>query len=159
LITTEKLDEQILLEFADKLKISVIKYVDDNIYAPRNNIQLTEGEKEALKIEIRTYMTNIITQKRRGENTEQHYYFIKRLLQFMSGFSFYNRHAEVDDNGYKFFYMYGANTGRFPSTHTCFYQLDFYGFPDNKITPNEREDYLYEKLVEAISNSKGMDIA
>ena len=158
LITNEQLDEQILLEFAEKLKISVIKYVDDDMYVINNHIELTEAEKEAKKIELRVYLTNIITKKREGETIEKHYEFIKRLLQFMSGFSHYDRQADVEENGYKFFYMYGADTGRFPSAHTCFYQLDFFGFPKNKISAEERETYLYEKLYEGILSAGGMDL-
>ena len=158
LITNEQLNEEILLEFAEKLKISVIKYVDDDITIINDHIVLTEAEKEAKKIELRVYLTNIITKKRDGETIEKHYEFIKRLLQFMTGFSHYDRRADVEENGYKFFYMYGADTGRFPSAHTCFYQLDFFGFPENKITAEEKETYLYEKLYEGILNSGGMDL-
>jgi hypothetical protein len=158
LITNEQLNEQILLEFAEKLKISVIKYVDEDINVINDHIELTEIEKEAKKEELRIYLTNIITIKREGETIEKHYDFIKRLLQFMSGFSHYNRSAAVEENGYKFFYMYGADTGRFPSAHTCFYQLDFFGFPENKISAEERETYLYEKLYEAVFSAGGMDL-
>jgi hypothetical protein len=158
LITNEQLNEKILLEFAENLKISVIKYVDEDIDVINDHIELTEREKEAKKEELRIYLTNIITIKREGETIEKHYEFIKRLLQFMSGFSHYNRSALVEDNGYKFFYMYGADTGRFPSAHTCFYQLDFFGFPENKISAEERETYLYEKLYEAIYSAGGMDL-
>lgn len=158
LITNEQLNEQILLEFAENLKISVIKYVDEDMYVINDHIELTEREKEAKKIELRIYLTNIITIKREGDTIEKHYEFIKRLLQFMSGFSHYNRSALVEENGYKFFYMYGADTGRFPSAHTCFYQLDFFGFPENKISAEERETYLYEKLYEAVFSAGGMDL-
>ena len=158
LITNEQLNEQILLEFAENLKISVIKYVDDDISIINDHIVLTEAEKETKKIELRVYLTNIITKKREGQTIEKHYEFIKRLLQFMSGFSHYDRRADVEENGYKFFYMYGADTGRFPSAHTCFYQLDFFGFPENKITAEEKETYLYEKLYEGILSAGGMDL-
>ena len=158
LITNEQLNEQILLEFAEKLKISVIKYVDDNISIRNIHPTMDETEKEEKIAEIREYMTNIITKKREGQTIEKHYEFIKRLLQFMSGFSHYDRRADREENGYKFFYMYGADTGRFPSAHTCFYQLDFFGFPENKITAEEKETYLYEKLYEGIFSAGGMDL-
>jgi hypothetical protein len=159
LITHEQLNEKMLIEFAKNMKISVIEFVDDRIDAPRNNIiDLTEEEKETKKAELRIYLTNIITIKREGETIEKHYEFIKRLLQFMSGFSHYNRSAAVEENGYKFFYMYGADTGRFPSAHTCFYQLDFFGFPDNITTAEKRETYLYDKLYEAVFSAGGMEL-
>jgi hypothetical protein len=158
LITNEQLNQQILLEFAEKLKISVIKYVDDDISIRNIHPTMDETEKEEKIAEIREYMTNIITKKREGQTIEKHYEFIKRLLQFMSGFSHYNRLADREVNGYKFFYMYGADTRRFPSAHTCFYQLDFFGIPENKITDKEKETYLYEKLYEGIFSAGGMDL-
>jgi len=158
LITNEQLNQEILLEFAEKLKISVIKYVDDDPSIRNIHPTMDETEKEEKIAEIRKYMTNIITKKREGQTIEKHYEFIKRLLQFMSGFSHYDRRADVEENGYKFFYMYGADTGRYPSAHTCFYQLDFFGFPENKISAEERETYLYEKLHDAIFSAGGMDL-
>jgi hypothetical protein len=159
LITHEQLNEKMLIEFAKNMKISVIKFVGDHIDAPRNNIiDLTEEEKEEKIAELRIYLTNIITKKREEEvPIEKHYEFIKRLLQFWSGFSYYNRRADVEENGYKFFYMYGANASRFPTAHTCFYQLDFFGFPDN-ITAEERETYLYDILYEAVFSAGGMEL-
>jgi hypothetical protein len=55
--------------------------------------------------------------------------------------------------------MYGADTRRYPSSHTCSYQFDFFGFPADKITAEDRETYLYEKIKFAIFGAPGMDLA
>ena len=160
LITNEQLDPVILIEFAEKLKISVIKFVGrGDIYNPNTGATKTEEEKQAIIEELRIYLTNIITKKREGTTDEQHYSFIKKLLQFWSGFSHYNKLAEVEENGYKFFYLYGGDVRMFPMAHTCSYQLDFFGFPDDKTTAEEKEIYLYEKLKFAVFSARGMDIA
>jgi hypothetical protein len=158
LITNEQLDQDILTDFATKMKISVIKYVDDRHDVQRWITTLTEQEKEAIKAELRTYLTNIIINKRVNDTDEEHYEFIKRLLQFWTGFDYYDKYAEKE-GGYKFFYMYGADTRRYPNSHTCSYQFDFYGFPEDKITAEDRETYLYEKIKFAIFGAPGMDLA
>ena len=160
LITNEQLDPVILIEFAEKLKISVIKFVGrSDIYNPNTGATKTEAEKQAIIDELKIYLTNIITIKREGTTDEQHYSFIKKLLQFWSGFSHYNKLAEVEENGYKFFYLYGGDVRMFPMAHTCSYQLDFFGFPEDKTTAEEKETYLYEKLKFAVFSARGMDIA
>jgi len=158
LITNEQLDQDILSNFARDLKISVIKFVDNRHDVVRWITTLTEPEKEVIKAEMRIYLTNIITNKRVNETDEEHYEFIKRLLQFWTGFNYYDKHAEKE-GGYKFFYMYGADTRRYPSSHTCSYQFDFFGFPVDKITAEDRETYLYEKIKFAIFGAPGMDLA
>ena len=159
LITNEQLNEAILLEFAEKLKISVIKFVDNNVFRPTIVPDLTEEEKQIISDDMKTCMTNIITTKRIGKTQEEHYKFIRRLLQFWTGFNYYDKRADNEENGYKVFYFYGlSDVRRLCSTHTCFYQLDFFGFPD-KTTIEEKEDYLYEKLIESINNSPGMEMA
>ena len=158
LITNEQLDLGILIEFAEKLKISVIKYVGrQDIYNPNTGNTKTEEEKQAMIEELRIYLTNIITKKREKTTYEEHYYFIKKLLQFWSGFSHYNKLAEVEENGYKFFYLYGGDVRMFPMAHTCSYQLDFFGFPEDKTTPEDKETYLYEKLKYSAFSARGMD--
>jgi len=166
LITNDQLNEAILLEFAEKLKISVIKFVDDNVYRTTTVPNKTEEEKQIIITEMKTCMTNIITTKRIGKTHEEHYKFIRRLLQFWTGFNYYDKRADDEENGYKVFYFYGSDVRRLCSTHTCFYQLDFFGFPDDKTTIEEREDhldikenYLYEKLIESINNAPGMEMA
>ena len=158
LITNEQLDQYILSDFARKMKISVIKYVDNRYYVQSRIVSLTEPEKEAINAELRTYLTNIITNKRVNETDEEHYEFIRRLLQFWTGFNYYDKHAEKE-GGYKFFYMYGADTRRYPISHTCSYQFDFFGFPEDKITDEDKETFLYEKIKFAIFGSGGMDLA
>jgi hypothetical protein len=159
LITNEQLDEAILLEFAKKLKISVIKFVDNNPYSNVFIANKTEEEKQEMIAEMKVCMTNIITIKRTGETEEEHYKFIRRLLQFWTGFNYYDKRADNEENGYKLFYFYGSDVHRFPSTHTCFYQLDFFGFPHDKTTIVEKEEYLYEKLIVSINNAPGMEMA
>jgi hypothetical protein len=158
LITNEELDQDILTDFARDMKISVIKYVDDRHDVQRWITSLTEREKEAMKAELRLYLTNIIINKRVDETDEEHYEFIRRLLQFWTGFNYYDKHAEKE-GGYKFFYMYGADTRRYPNSHTCSYQFDFYGFPEDKITAEDKETFLYEKIKYAVFGSAGMDLA
>jgi len=158
LITNEELDQDILTDFARDMKISVIKYVDDRHDVQRWITTLTEREKEAMKAELRLYLTNIIINKRVDETDEEHYEFIRRLLQFWTGFNYYDKHAEKE-GGYKFFYMYGADTRRYPNSHTCSYQFDFYGFPEDKITAEDKETFLYEKIKYAVFGSAGMDLA
>ena len=160
LITNEQLDQEILLEFVEKLKISVIKYTaDDDIYGQQRLITtLTEPEKHVIINELRIYLTNIIINKRDNETDDAHYEFVKKLLQFWTGFSYYDKNADIGEGGYKFFYMYGGDTRRFPIAHTCSYQFEFYGFPAD-IKAEDKETYLYEKIKYAVFGSAGMDIA
>jgi len=157
LITNEQLDQAILLEFVEKLKISVIKYTADNdIYGLQRWIPtLTEQEKQVIINELKTYLTNIIISKRNEETDEEHYEFVKNLLQFWTGFSYYDKHAD-NEGGYKFFYMYGGDTRRSPEAHTCSYQFEFYGFPAD-IETEDKETYLYEKIKYAVFGAVGMD--
>jgi hypothetical protein len=159
LITNDQLNETILLEFAEKLKISVIKFVDDNIFRATTVPTKTEEEKQAIIADMKTCMANIITINRIGKTQEEHYKFIRRLLQFWTGFNYYDKRADNEENGYKVFYFYGSDVRRYSSTHTCFYQLDFFGFPDDMTTIEEKEDFLYEKLIESINNAPGMEMA
>jgi len=89
---------------------------------------------------------------------EAHYEFVRKLLLFWTGFSYYDKHADIGEGGYKFFYMYGGDTRRFPIAHTCSYQFEFYGFPVD-IQPEDKETYLYEKIKYAVFGSAGMDLA
>jgi hypothetical protein len=142
------------------MKISVIKYTADNdIFGLQRWVTtLTEPEKEVIINELRIYLTNIITNKRDKETDEAHYEFVRKLLLFWTGFSYYDKHADIGEGGYKFFYMYGGDTRRFPIAHTCSYQFEFYGFPVD-IQPEDKETYLYEKIKYAVFGSAGMDLA
>ena len=159
LITNEQLDQAILLEFVEKLKISVIKYTADNdIYGLQRWIPtLTELEKQVIINELKIYLTNIIINKRDKETDDAHYEFVKKLLQFWTGFSYYDKNADTE-GGYKFFYMYGGDTRRFPIAHTCSYQFEFYGFPAD-IETEDKETYLYEKIKYAVFGAVGMEFA
>ena len=160
LITNEQLDLAILSEFADKIKISVIKYTADNdIYGEQRWVAtLTEPEKQVIINELIIYLRNIITNKRDNETEEAHYEFIRKLLQFWTGFSYYDKLADIKEGGYKFFYMYGGDTRRFPIAHTCSYQFEFYGFPAD-MKAEDKETYLYEKIKYAVFGAVGMEFA
>ena len=160
LITNEQLDLAILSEFADKIKISVIKYTADNdIYGVQRWVAtLTEPEKQVIINELIIYLRNIITNKRDNETEEAHYEFIRKLLQFWTGFSYYDKLADIKEGGYKFFYMYGGDTRRFPIAHTCSYQFEFYGFPAD-MKAEDKETYLYEKIKYAVFGAVGMEFA
>jgi len=151
LITNKLLDRKSLKELAKNMKVKIILI----------GTQLDEKIKEEKVDELRTYMTNIITNKRKGETDADHYDFIKRLLQFWTGFNYYNKKAEETEGGYKITYIYhGENikTDNWPEAHTCFYQIDVYGY-GNKTTPQEKEDYLYKNLNNSIKEAPGMQMA
>jgi hypothetical protein len=150
LITNKTLDKQSLIELARNLKIKIITI----------GIRLDDQIKEEKVAELKTYMTNIITKKREGETNAEHYDFIKKLLQFWTGFNYYNKKADETDGGYKISYIYhGENikADYWPVAHTCFYQLDIYGYGD-KTTPQEKEDFLYMNLNNSIKGAQGMNI-
>ena len=151
LITNKLLDRQSLIELAENMKVKIILI----------GTQLDEKIQKDKVDELRTYMTNIITQKREGETEAEHYDFIKRLLQYWTGFNYYNKRAEETEGGYKITYLYhGENikTNNWPEAHTCFYQIDVYGY-GNKTTPQEKEDFLYMNLNRSIKEAPGMQIA
>ena len=151
LITNKLLDRQSLIDLAENMKVKIILI----------GTQLDKKIQENKVDELRTYMTNIITQKREEETEADHYDFIKRLLQYWTGFNYYNKKAEETDGGYKINYLYyGENikTTNWPEAHTCFYQLDVYGYGD-KTTPQEKEDYLYMNLNKSINEAPGMQVA
>ena len=147
LITSEPLTYAILQELVNKIVVKIevsTKPQDDPTYDP-NDI-MTQQERRDREIEMKGYISNIIMLPREGVNDKKHFEFIKKLLQFWTTFNYYNRGGE-----YRLFYKYGwrINIERFPEAHTCFNQLDIYGFPDN-ITPEEKEEFLYKKLTIAI---------
>ena len=151
LISNKLLDRQSLIELAENMKVKIILI----------GTQLDKKIQKDKIDELRTYMTNIITKKREGQTDAEHYDFIKRLLQYWTGFNYYNKKAEETEGGYKITYIYhGENikTDNWPEAHTCFYQLDIYGYGD-KTTPQEKEDYLYMILNKSINEAPGMQIA
>ena len=156
LITNEPLTYTILHELANKivLKIEVSTYSEsDPAYDP--NYILTEKEKSDKENEMKGYISNIITRKRDKESVKDHFEFIKKLLQFWTALNNYNKNGQ-----YRIFYKYGAgiNVYNLPEAHTCFNELDIYGFPpdtaDKKYTPEMKEDFIYKKLLLAVGEQE-----
>jgi hypothetical protein len=134
LITNEQLDEPLLQEFASKIKI------DDSD-------KMRSNEQRDREVELKGYISNIITKKRDDETEKDHYDFVRKLLQFWSGYNYYNKNAT-----YIISYKYGVGIDitKLPEAHTCFYTIDVYGFPSELRTPEEREKYIYEKFKWAV---------
>jgi|UniRef100_A0A6C0LWB6 hypothetical protein len=156
LITNEPLTYAILNKLANKfvLKIEVSTVPEsDPSYDP--NAKLTEEEKNEKVNEMKGYISNIITRRRQGDTEKVHFEFIKKLLRFWTAI---NRYYEGID--YKIFYKYGwrINVENLPEAHTCFNQLDIYGFPpdtaDKIYTPQMREDFVYKKLLLAVAEQQ-----
>ena len=140
LITNEQLDEPLLQEFASKIKIKIDDPDDDSDKMPSN-------EQRDREVELKGYISNIITKKRDDETEKDHYDFVRKLLQFWSGYNYYNKNAT-----YIISYKYGVGIDitKLPEAHTCFYTIDVYGFPSELRTPEEREKYIYEKFKWAV---------
>jgi hypothetical protein len=68
----------------------------------------------------------------------------------------YNKNAKYD---YVISYNYGKDKqGYLPISHTCFNELEIYGYPADRINkPQDIEDYIYNKLKKAAENTPGMD--
>ena len=156
LITNEQLSEAILRELANKIvvKIEVSTAPEtDPEYDPGN--MMTQQEKDARENEMKGYITNIITQPRQGVTVKAHYEFIKDLLRFWTGLTYY-----VKKFDYRIFYKYGwkINVKNLPEAHTCFNQLEIFGFPadtaDKIYTPGMKEKYIYDKLILAVGEQE-----
>ena len=156
LLTIEPLTYAILNELANrfvlKIEVSTVPESDPS-YDP--NAKLTEEEKNEKVNEMKGYISNIITRRRQGDTEKVHFEFIKNLLRFWTAI---NRYYEGID--YKIFYKYGwrINVENLPEAHTCFNQLDIYGFPpdtaDKIYTPQMREDFIYKKLLLAVAEQQ-----
>ena len=151
LITTEPMTQAILEELANKVVVKIevsTKSVEDEGYDPADI--MTDEEKAAREVEMKGYISNIITQPRNGVNEEAHFLFVKKLLRFWTAFNYYNKAG-----AYRIFYKYGwlIDIRRLPEAHTCFNQLDIYGFPDNA-TAQEKEEYLYKMLETAVEEQQ-----
>jgi hypothetical protein len=151
LITTEPMTYEILEELVNKIVVKIevsTKSVEDEGYDPTDI--MTVQERERREMEMKGYISNIIMRPRNGVNDETHFLFIKKLLRFWTAFNYYNKAGN-----YKIFYKYGwlINVERVPEAHTCFNQLDIYGFPDN-ITPQEKEEFLYNKIATAVEEQQ-----
>ena len=116
---------------------------------------MTPQEKEVRENEMKRYITNIITQPRQGVSVKAHYEFIKDLLRFWTGLTYY-----VKKFDYRIFYKYGwkINVKNLPEAHTCFNQLEIFGFPadtaDKIYTPEMKEKYIYDKLILALGEQE-----
>ena len=156
LITNEPLTYAILNELANrfvlKIEVSTVPESDPS-YDP--NAKLTEEEKNEKVNEMKGYISNIITRRRQGDTEKVHFEFIKKLLRFWTGI---NRYYKGID--YKIFYKYGwrINVENLPEAHTCFNQLDIYGFPpdtaDKIYTPQMREEFVYKKILLAVAEQQ-----
>jgi hypothetical protein len=95
------------------------------------------------------------------DTDEAHHLFIRRLLRFWTALPTYNKNAKYD---YVISYNYGKDkqgkaydTTYLPISHTCFNQLEIFGYPKEINKPQDIEDYIYNKLKKAAENTPGMD--
>jgi hypothetical protein len=141
LITNEQLTIAILQELVNKIKVEIPEYDDDY-----NHIIIDPTEKVNREDEMKLHISNMIMIRRDGVSVKDHLDFVKKLLQYWTGFNYFNRKAE-----YNIIYKYGQgiNVMNLPSSHTCMNAIDVYGFPDN-YTPEERDDFLYGKFKWAV---------
>jgi hypothetical protein len=87
-----------------------------------------------------------------------HYTFITRLLQFWSALKHYNKTIKYrlsywfgkDSNGKEF------NNKLLMHASTCHNILDFYGFPDNVVSYDDKKRFLFNKLHKTIFLPFGM---
>jgi hypothetical protein len=157
LITNETLTIEILQELVSKIDVYIeVKYTSESFVGIYTGAIMTDAEKKEREDEIKGYMSNIITQKREGETDEEHIKFVKNLLRFWTGLTYYDNKTRP----YKICYKYGEgiNVKKLPGSHTCVYTLDIYGFPpdtaDKIYTPEEREDFIYKKFKLAVGEQE-----
>ena len=151
LITNEQLTDAILEELASNIKVKIeVSYLSetDPNYDPNN--KMSEEEQIEKENEIKKYLTSIITQRRDGVSVDKHLEFIRNLLRFWTGLTYYDR-TKI----YKIFYKYGVgiNNKKLPESHTCHYIIDFFGFPD-EYNDAEREKYIYDKFIIAVGEQE-----
>ena len=151
LITNEQLTDAILEELASKIKVKIeVHYLSelDPNYNPDD--KMSDEEQIEKENEIKKYLTSIITQKREGVSDYDHLEFIRNLLRFWTGLTYYDR-TKI----YKIFYKYGVgvNVKKLPEAHTCHYSIDFFGFPD-EYNDAEREKYIYDKFIIAVAEQE-----
>ena len=151
LITNEQLTDAILEELTSNIKVKIeVHYLpeSDPNYNPNN--KMSEEEQTDKENEIKKYLTNIITQRRDGVSVDNHLEFIRNLLRFWTGLTYYDR-TKI----YKIFYKYGVgvNVKKLPEAHTCHYSIDFFGFPD-EYNDVEREKYIYDKFIIAVGEQE-----
>jgi hypothetical protein len=169
LITNEQLNKEILQEFANKIKVKIeVKYISDS------GTKMTDEEQKEREDELKGYISNIIINKRDEDTDKDHYEFIRKLLQFWTGYNYY-----IKEKDYNIFYKYGVgiNINYLPKAQTCFYSLNIFGFPskletaeeiakfrydnlkfpENLETPEEKEMFIYDKLKWAVQ-AQGMEL-
>jgi hypothetical protein len=148
MITIIKLDEKVLKEFASKIIVEI-----------RGKNSLPETEKKEKENEMKQILYEIITEKWKDKTDEEHHIFIQKLLRFWTALTQYNKTINYtisyqigkDINGNDF------NKNRFPDAHTCFNLIDIYGFPDEIVSYDNKKEFLYDRLYEAVFNTPGMD--
>ena len=148
MITIIKLDEKILKEFASKIIVEI-----------RGKNSLPETEKKEKEGEMKQILYEIITEKWKDKTDEEHHIFIQKLLRFWTALTQYNKTIN-----YTISYQIGKdingnpiNKNRFPDAHTCFNLIDIYGFPDEIVSYDNKKEFLYDRLYEAVFNTPGMD--
>ena len=144
LITNEQLNKDILQELANKIKVKIeVRYTSDSRSRSYSGTKMPNEEQKEREEELKGYISNIIAKKRDEETDKDHYEFIRKLLQFWTGYNYYSK-----NNDYKIFYKYGVgvNINNLPEAHTCFYSLDIFGFPSKLETAEERAKFRYDKL-------------
>jgi len=150
LITNEQLTIAILQELASKINVYMeVKYTSDSFVGDYTGDRMSDDEQKERGDELKGYMSNIITQKRAGESDEEHLDFVKKLLRFWTGLTYYDKFTRPYQICYK--YGVGINMKNYPHSHTCSYTLDFYGFPA-EYNAEEKEKYIYEKFKFAVLN-------
>ena len=88
-----------------------------------------------------------------------HSIFIRKLLQFWSATTQLKirNTLETENAGYKILYFVNYDTTRFPQSHTCSNTIDFWGFPDDVRSFDDKKEFLYNKLHFTVFNTLGID--
>jgi hypothetical protein len=148
LITNEQLTIEILQELVSKINVYMeIKYTSDSFVGVYTGSRMSDDEQKERGDELKGYMSNIITQKRAGESDEEHLNFVKNLLRFWTGLTYYDKITRPYQICYK--YGKGINIKNLPNSHTCTYTLDIFGFPA-EYNAEEREKFIYDKFKLAV---------
>ena len=151
LITNEQLTEEILRELVSNLKVYMeIKYTPDLFQGNYTGVRMSAVEQKERGDELKGYISNIITKKREGETDEEHIDFVKNLLRFWTGLTYYDK-----TKPYKICYKYGVgiNINYLPHSHTCMYTLDVFGFRVED-SHEEREKFIYDKFKLAVGEQE-----
>ena len=151
LITNEQLTDAILEEFVSKIKVYMeIKYTSDSFSGNYTGDRMSDEEQKERCDNLKRYISNIITQRREGVSEKEHFDFIKNLLRFWSGLTYYDK-----TKTYQICYKYGVgiNVNNLPNSHTCTYTLDIFGFP-NEYNQEKIEEFMYNKFKLAVGEQE-----